>query len=146
MSWNLFDGQQSSDKNWSWLFTYYVQGYWWWYVGGPYNCRAHDMSITANTQWDLMEKKPRLLWKSEIFTLWATLPVKMFGLGQKLLDQNFDPSLLTNKLWLVFMRKKQKKIFFWKKKFKMADSKKQRFSKLPILNIFCENFMDRSLD
>ena len=27
------------------------------------------MSITANTQWDLIEKKPRLLWKSEIFTL-----------------------------------------------------------------------------
>ena len=25
------------------------------------------------------------------------------------LDQNFDPSLLTNKLWLVFMRKKQNK-------------------------------------
>ena len=30
------------------------------------------------------------------------------------LDQNFDPSLLTNKLWLVFMEMKQKKIF-WKK-------------------------------
>ena len=26
------------------------------------------------------------------------------------LDQNFDPSLLTNKLWLIFMGKKQKKI------------------------------------
>ena len=53
--------------------------------------------------------------------------------------QNFDPSLLTNKLWHVFMGMKQKKIF------KMADSKKQCFSKLPTLNIFCENFMDWSL-
>ena len=32
------------------------------------------------------------------------------------LDQNFDPSLLTNKLWLVFMGKKQKYSFFLKKK------------------------------
>ena len=32
----------------------------------------------------------------------------MFGLGQKVwLDKNVDPSLLTNKLWLVFMRMKQ---------------------------------------
>ena len=45
MSWNLFDGQQSSDKNWSWLFTYYVQWYYWWYVGIPYNCRAQDPRI-----------------------------------------------------------------------------------------------------
>ena len=65
-------------------------------------------------------------------------PFKLFGLGQKVfhgwLDQNFDPSLLTNKLsW-----EKRKKI-------KMADSKKQRNSKLPILNIFCENFMGWSL-
>ena len=30
-------------------------------------------------------------------------------------DQNFDPSLLTNKLWLIFMEKKQKKKIFWKK-------------------------------
>ena len=49
------------------------------------------------------------------------------------IDLNFDPSLLTNKLWLVFMGMKQKKI-------KMADSKKQRFSKSPILNIFLWKF------
>ena len=36
------------------------------------------------------------------------------------LDQNFDPSLLTNKLWLVFMGKKQKKI---KKNFEKINSK-----------------------
>ena len=57
------------------------------------------------------------------------------------LDQNFDPSLLTNKLWLNFMGKKQKKNFFFeKKKFKMADSKKQRFSKSPILKKFSRKF------
>ena len=34
---------------------------------------------------------------------------------------------------------------FEKIKFKMADSKIGHFSKSPILNIFCENFMERSL-
>ena len=57
------------------------------------------------------------------------------------LDQNFEPSLLTNKLWLIFMGKKQKKKFFsWKKKIKMADSKKVHFSKSPILKIFLWKF------
>ena len=36
------------------------------------------------------------------------------------LDQNFNPSLLTSKLWLVFMRKKQKKNFFFEKNTKNA--------------------------
>ena len=63
----------------------------------------------------------------------------MFGLGQKglSLDLNFDPSLLTNKFWLVFMGKKKERK---KKKIKMADSKKQHFSKLPILNIILWKF------
>ena len=34
---------------------------------------------------------------------------------------------------------------FEKIKFKMADSKIGHFSKSPILNIFCENFIERSL-
>ena len=42
-------------------------------------------------------------------------------------------TLLTNKLWLVFMGKKQKES-------KMADSKKQSFSKSPILKIFSQKF------
>jgi len=49
--------------------------------------------------------------------------------------QNFDPSLLTNKLRLVFMEMKQNNFFFLKKKFKMADWKKGHFSKSPILDI-----------
>ena len=43
-------------------------------------------------------------------------------------DQNFDPSLLTNKLWLVFKRK-------FKKKSKWRTQKKLSFSKSPILDI-----------
>ena len=50
----------------------------------------------------------------------------MFGAGNQGNHQNFEKSLLTNKLWHVFMGMKQKKFFFfWKKKFKMADSKKR---------------------
>ena len=51
------------------------------------------------------------------------------------LDQNFDPLLLTNKLWLIFMGKKQNK-------FKMADSKKTHFSKSSILKIFLRKFSE----
>ena len=36
--------------------------------------------------------------------------------------------------------KQKKKNFFWKKKFKMADSKKAHFSKSPILKIFLQKF------
>ena len=53
--------------------------------------------------------------------------------------KNWVPSILTHNLWLIFMGMKQKKI-------KIADSKKLSFPKPPILNIFCENFMDWSLD
>ena len=33
------------------------------------------------------------------------------------------------------------KFIFWKKKFKMAAFKKGHFPAVPILNIFCENFI-----
>ena len=35
----------------------------------------------------------------------------------------------------------KKKFFFWKKKFKMADSKKAHFAKSPILKIFSRKFL-----
>ena len=44
------------------------------------------------------------------------------------LDQNFDPSLLTNKLWLVFMGMKQKNIFFLEKR----KQSKKYFEKLSV--------------
>ena len=46
------------------------------------------------------------------------------------LDQNFDPSLLTNKLWLVFMGKKQKR----KKNFEKKNSKWPTQKKCIFLN------------
>ena len=47
------------------------------------------------------------------------------------LDQNFDPSLLTKKLWPFYMRMKQKKIFFSsKKEIQNGRLKKRLFSKI----------------
>ena len=37
--------------------------------------------------------------------------------------ENWVPSILTHNLWLIFMGMRQKKIFFLKKKIKMADTK-----------------------
>ena len=57
------------------------------------------------------------------------------------LDQNFDPSLLTKKLWPFYMRMKHFFFFFVRKKnFKMADWKKAYFPKSPILKIFSRKF------
>ena len=50
--------------------------------------------------------------------------------------QNFKQSLLSYKCGIIFVGMKEKKFFFEKMKFKMADSKKGHFSKSPILNIF----------
>ena len=61
------------------------------------------------------------------------------------LDQNFGPSLLTNKLWLIFMGKKQKKFFFWKKNSKWPTQKKCIFQNRQFSKFFCENFTDGSL-
>ena len=46
------------------------------------------------------------------------------------LDQNFDPSLLSKKLWPFYMRMKQKKFFFSKIKFQNGRLKKSLFSKI----------------
>ena len=77
------------------------------------------------------------MWYTAGWNVWG----EWFLAGTQGNHQNFDPSLLTNKLWLVFMGL-SKKFFFWKKKPKMADSKKKklRFSKQSILNIFSPNW------
>ena len=54
--------------------------------------------------------------------------------------KNWVPSILTNNLWLIFMGMKQKKIFFFEKKFKMADSKKLSFSTSPKAEQFPPKF------
>ena len=60
-----------------------------------------------------------------------TIPFKMFGMGQKvssrLAYQILDPSLLTNKLWLVLIIMKQKKIQKNSKKFKWLTQKNWDF-------------------
>ena len=73
-----------------------------------------------------------------VLTMW-------FLAGNQGNHQNFDPSLLANNLWRFFMRIKQKKFLFSKKIFKMADSKKVRFSKSPILNVFLWKFHESVL-
>merc|ERR1712218_716500 len=50
--------------------------------------------------------------------------------GNQRKHQNFNPSILPCKFGLIFMRMKQKKIFFWKKKSKMAVFQKWPFFKI----------------
>ena len=64
----------------------------------------------------------------------------LFGAGNQSNHQNFKKSLLSCKCGLIFIGMKQKKIFFWKIKFKIADSKKLSFSTPPIFNIFLQKF------
>ena len=45
-------------------------------------------------------------------------------------NKNWVQSILTHNLWLIFMGMKQKKFFFEKIKFKMADLKKRSFFKI----------------
>ena len=47
--------------------------------------------------------------------------------------QNFNPTLLTKKLWPLNMRMKQKKISIWKKKNQNGWQKKAYFSKSAVL-------------
>ena len=49
--------------------------------------------------------------------------------GKQERHQIFDPFILPYKFGLIFIKMKQKKIFFEEKKFKMADFSKWRFLK-----------------
>ena len=73
---------------------------------------ANDVSIECLTDNDKDESEDKGWRKLHSVSyhqplLWCTLPVKTFGLVKRCchvwLDQNFDPSLLTNKLRLVFV-------------------------------------------
>ena len=44
--------------------------------------------------------------------------------------KNWVPSILTHNLWLIFIRMKQKKIFFWKNKIQNGRLKKRSFFKI----------------
>ena len=58
-----------------------------------------------------------------VLTMW-------FLAGNQGNHQNFDPSLLANNLWRFFMRIKQKKFLFSKKKFQNGRLKKSAFFKI----------------
>ncbi len=69
----------------------------------------------------------------------------LFGAGNQGNHQNFEKSLLTNKLWHVLMGMKQKKIFFFEKKISKWPTKKKLIFQFRQFSIFfCENFIDWS--
>ena len=71
----------------------------------------------------------------------------MFGLGLFChLNQNFDPSLQTNKLWLVFMGMTLKMFFFffWKKNSKWPTQKNWDFQNRQFSIFIFKDFMDWS--
>ena len=85
-------------------------------------------SIKADKKWIWLDHLPDTL-LAELF----------WGAVNHCNQKNWVPFILIQNLWLVFMETKQK-IFFSRKQFKMAASKKLRFSKSPILIIFLWKF------
>ena len=57
---------------------------------------------------------------TSIYTVLHIFRQVLFWAGNQGNHQNFDPSLLSYKCWLIFIGMKQK-FFFWKNEFKMAD-------------------------
>ena len=86
------------------------------------------------------------------FLYLSTLLAEMFG-GEWFLawnqgnHQNFEKKMIPHIKPKVFSLERNKtKNFVWKKNSKWPSQKNQpSFSKLPIINAFCENFMDWSL-
>ena len=66
---------------------------------------------------------------SDIYTVLHINRQVLFGAGNQSNHQNFNPFILPYKFGQIFKGMKQKKILL-KKKFKMADSKKLRFTKI----------------
>ena len=54
--------------------------------------------------------------------------------------KNWVPSVLTHNMWLIFIRMKQKKIFFWKNKIKNGQLKKRSFFKIANYQYFFWKF------
>ena len=71
-----------------------------------------------------------ILWLVSMYVAWGRIHCRLKCLGEWFLavnhhnHKNWDPSILTHNLWQISMWMKQKFFFFWKTKFKMADSKK----------------------
>ena len=83
-------------------------------------------------------------WNKFLTKISTTLPVKMFGLGQKVLSHlawsKFWPILANQETLAILHENEAKSFFFRKKNFKMADWKKAYFPKSPILKIFSRKF------
>ena len=99
---------------------------------------AHSMAMAfLNTIYNFMTNSTAASkYIPTSYTVWRNMTHSKEFSGNQGKHQNFDPSILPYKFGLIFMGMKQKKFFFLKEKIKMSDSKKLRFSKPPILNIF----------
>ena len=88
--------------------------------------------IIFSTRKISLKKIPHNPWMNT-YTVLHIFRQVLFWAGNQGNHQNFKKSLLSYKCWLIFLG--------WsKKKIKMADSKKLRFSTPPILNIFSWKF------
>ena len=89
------------------------------------------------------------LWLKVVLLCYSGVQIRwqrVFCAGNQGIHQNFNKSLLTYKCWLIFMRMKQKKFFFFeKKKSKWPTQKKVIFQLRQFSKFFHENFMDWSL-
>ena len=113
----------------------------------------HTAKYRSNPcRWSCLSLKPKLLdfflktgkiYKcSDGWNVWGG----WFLAGNQGNDQNFENSLLTKKLWRVFVRVKQKKKNFEEKIIsKWPTQKKCIFQNHQFSKFFCENFMDQSL-
>ena len=70
--------------------------------------------------------------------------VSDFWLETRVIIKSFKKMIPGMKTKVVFIGKHKKCVFFEKSKSKWPTKKKAHFPSLPILNIFCENFMDWS--
>ena len=93
--------------------------------------------LSKSSFWNILTHHKKVMFKEN---RWHYVHFRLKCLGNHGNHKNFDLCLISKNFWLIFMEMKQKKFFFWKTKFKMADSKKVRFSKSPILNIFLWKF------
>ena len=101
----------------------------------PKRCRLHItyiIYVSGNTE----EYFPVVMSLTRInrcsTALFIILSPPRFLLEIRVIIKISKKFLVSHKLWLIWIRMKQKKFFFfWKKKFKMADSKKLSFSATP---------------
>ena len=99
----------------------------------------------APMKWKRIVRIRAWLWVLKPLRVLHTLPVKMFGLGQKVLSHLtwsiFWP-ILANQESLAILHENEANFFFFfrKKNFKMADWKKAYFPKSPILKNFSRKF------